>query len=199
MKLLPRATLKLALVWALLLGVSLRYFVLTSDRVWTGEADRFTWNMRLVTKVCEVVVAPTAGGPWSPFPTQALTREQRIKLYDPMVVWSLTRGLLCARSPEWHVRMACRMAGRKPAELTDPSVNLCQAEYRVLGRNDWILPEPGPVDPEFTLKFKTEKDYGKHEDLLALLRTPSAPGAGDPGANREEEDDEQAQKADSED
>jgi hypothetical protein len=145
--------------------ISLRYLLIRGDHIWTGETDRFSWNMRLRSRICVRQVSANSEGPWSDLALHELNDRQRMQIDDPFVLHSYVRKALCPKMGKVFARVNCRANSRLPALLLDPAADLCQVDFKTFAHNAWVNPDPGAWDPEFSTRFRTSKDILNTDDL----------------------------------
>lgn len=142
---------------ALQLTVPLRHFFYPGDVHWTGEGDRFSWRMMLLTKRGEVrffATDPVSNRTWEVHARDYLTRQQQLKMArQPDMILQFSHFLANELRRQGYDRIEVRadaslsLNRRRPQPLIDPSVNLAGQSRIVVGAS-WIMPlkeEPIPA------------------------------------------------------
>jgi len=137
-------------------AIPLRHFLYPGQVHWNEEGHRFSWHMKLRTKIAEarfrVSYAGTDGerGSWEVVPTQYLRPWQVDKMAArPDMILQFAHFLADSmrdvgfQDVEVHADVMAALNGRAPRRLVDPSVDLA-AEPRSLGHAHWVLPLEAP-------------------------------------------------------
>jgi hypothetical protein len=135
----------------------LRHFFYPGDVHWTGQGDRFSWRMMLLTKRGEVkffATDPVTQRTWEVPARDYLTRYQQLKMArQPDMILQFSQFLADELRRQGYDRIEVRadallsLNRRKPQPLIDPGVNLA-AQSRITVGATWILPlkeEPVPA------------------------------------------------------
>ena len=134
--------------------IAARHFFIEGDYLWTGQGARLSWSMRLKGKVCDFQVKDQ-GGQWERPDLTALSPWQKGALEDPYFFWRYVLALHCGSNKAVFAKVTCRAVSHRPAELIDPTVDLCRATYSFMTSNPWIRPNPGPWDPNYLHWFES--------------------------------------------
>ena len=125
--------------------IAFRHFFIQADYLWTSEATRLSWNMRLRGMVCSYAIK-VGDGDWSTLDVRDLSSWQQRELVDPFFLRAFVLQKECANSNQVFAKVKCRAIGHLPAPLIDSSVDLCRSDYNFLKHNEWINPYPGAPD-----------------------------------------------------
>ena len=136
-------------LWALAqVGVPMRSWTMNGHTAWTEEGHRFSWRMKLRSKVGRVVfhaVDKKRGTHKVIKPEDELTGYQARRMATrPRMIAQyahhLARRLKSEGSGHWavHVDARASLNGRTPQTLMDPTIDLAAQDFN--GPADWIVP-----------------------------------------------------------
>jgi vitamin K-dependent gamma-carboxylase len=158
-----RVNLAAIAVWlAIQLLFPLRHLLYPGEVSWTEEGHRFSWHMKLRSKVARatfVVTDPVTRARRLVDPRAELTDWQHRKMTDrPDMVLQYAHHLAERFStvdaagarlrPEVRAIVDCSLNGRHPQPLIDPEVDLAR-EPRSLRHARWIVPLHEPLRPSW--------------------------------------------------
>jgi hypothetical protein len=131
------------------LMLPLRHFFYPGDVHWTGQGDRFSWRMMLLTKRGEVrffATDPVTKRTWEVPARDYLTRYQQLKMArQPDMILQFSQFLANELRRQGYDQIEVRadaslsLNRRKPQPLIDPSVNLA-GQSRIVAGASWLMP-----------------------------------------------------------
>lgn len=145
-------------IWLLVqIIVPLRHHLAPGDVFWNEDGHRFSWRMKLRSKVgtAQFIVVAEDGQRWIVDPGEHLNRKQLFKMACiPDLLWQFAQYLENQYDDDGRGDVAvfvdarCSMNTRKPAPLLKPSVDLTRIPRDEPSTN-WVLPLteqlPNPV------------------------------------------------------
>ena len=175
----------IAIYAAVQLIVPLQPFLYPGNVSWTGEGERFSWQLRAKSKEARAKFYLTD-------PVRGTTRPQEVALDDHLLPWQIgrmsfqpdmilqfahylhqhtleTEGV----APEVRAHVKTSLNARRPQLLVDPTVDLA-AEPRTLRPADWIMPLRETLPPaEDQRDAKYREGFGRETIVFATGPTVS--------------------------
>jgi hypothetical protein len=166
----------LGLYLAIQVLVPLRHFLYPGDVSWTEEGHRFSWHMKLRSKMGRVsfrLTDPSSGRSWTVEPADELAKWQVYKMSgNPFMVLQYAHHLADLATepglPRVEVRALAVMTlnGEPAAPFIDPDVDLARVPRELFGPTDWILPEDNELGRRLRETLPPfESRVSSHDDL----------------------------------
>lgn len=134
--------------------IPMRNWWLPGNVAWNEVGHRFSWRMKLRSKVGSAVfvVTDAGGNTWTEDPANHLTHSQHWKMRCiPDMLWQYAQFLSVSHGDKGTpissvtADVMCSLNGRSQARLVNPTINLLEIE-RNHPSADWLLPLDVPLN-----------------------------------------------------
>jgi hypothetical protein len=144
----------LAICSGILVITPFRHILIKANVHWTEEGDRYAWRMKLIEKYGNAIllVKNKQNGQVSQIKNGDYLADWQISAMggNPILIWKFTQIVkndfkLKGEDVQIFVVAKASLNGREFEPIIDPNIDFSNAEMKVFGHDNWILPSTIPL------------------------------------------------------